>query len=111
MADLRPLAGSDGSRRERGWAGGDVNKERRLGRGAWQGVVLDQQLRWDQSGFAFGFAVTVFVQTLFERKLVGRPGLEPGTTGLKVRLATYRRQSPPSEYSRHQQVTLIRSIR
>ena len=37
------------------------------------------------SGFAFGFAVTVFVQTRFERKLVGRPGLEPGTTGLKVR--------------------------
>ena len=32
-----------------------------------------------------GYAVTVFVQTLFERKLVGRPGLEPGTTGLKVR--------------------------
>jgi len=28
-------------------------------------------------GFAFGFAVTVFVQTGFERKLVGRPGLEP----------------------------------
>ena len=31
-----------------------------------------------------GFAVTVFVQTRFERKLVGRPGFKPGTTGLKV---------------------------
>ena len=29
-----------------------------------------------QSGFACGYAVTVFVQTLFERRLVGRPGLD-----------------------------------
>ena len=32
------------------------------------------------------YAVTVLVQTRFEPKLVGRPGLEPGTTGLKVHL-------------------------
>ena len=37
-------------------------------------------------GFAFGYAVTGFVLDQGqERSLVGRPGLEPGTTGLKVR--------------------------
>jgi hypothetical protein len=29
-------------------------------------------------GFAFSYAVAISVQTLFEQKLVGRPGLELG---------------------------------
>jgi hypothetical protein len=54
-----------------------------------RGVVLDQVMASEgMSGFAFGYAVAIFVQTQFERKLVGRPGLEPGTTGLKVRCST-----------------------
>ena len=50
------------------------------------GVVLDQLLaRKRMSGFACGYAVTILVSAGgWTRILVGRPGLEPGTTGLKV---------------------------
>ena len=45
------------------------------------------------SGFAFGFAVTVFVQTGFERKLVGRPGLEPAD-GSDLWFKTHPKEEP-----------------
>jgi len=45
---------------------------------ACQGVVLDLVLALKgMPGFAFSYAVTVFVQNRFEQKLVGRPGLDP----------------------------------
>jgi len=60
---------------------------------ACQGVVRNSG-SWVESepGFAFGYAVAVFIRTRFERKLVGRPGLEPGTTGLKVLYIAYFQQ-------------------
>ena len=51
--------------------GDDVNKKTicdGLGERACQGVVLDLQWRWDQTGFAFGYAVTGFVLSWWSRR-------------------------------------------
>ena len=68
-----------------------VEFKQRLGEGwlarAWfstgYGVSADVRLR------SPSYAGTIFVSAEGRtRKLVGRPGLEPGTTGLKVRCST-----------------------